>query len=329
MILVTGGAGYVGSHFVKTYLEQRSKNRVVVIDNLTTGHREAVPASERAILVVGDIGDTELAGKTLSQYPIEAVVHFAAKVYVGESQSDPFGYLHNNVAQSISFFETMEKHAVRKIVFSSSCAVYGDPQYLPLDEEHRREPTSVYGATKLLVEQILSSFTESLGWSSVALRYFNAAGASDEGELGESHDPELHLIPNLLRAATGKLDFVTINGTDYQTKDGTCIRDYVHVNDLALAHLRALELLQSQDNPSSSAINLGSSQGFSILEVLSACEEVAKRKIPRRDSERRPGDAPALVANASKAEKLLDWKASRGLKEMIQSAWNWELSRRY
>ena len=329
MILVTGGAGYVGSHFLKLYLARSKQNQAVVIDNLSRGHKQSIALRDRLFLDACDIADSHAVEKVLKEFSITAVVHFAAYAYVAESQSDPFAYLRNNVVKSISLFESMEKCNVRKIVFSSSCATYGTPEYLPLDEEHRQKPTSVYGATKLIIEQALSSLTDSLGWSSVLLRYFNAAGASEDGEIGESHDPETHLIPNLLRAASGRLEAATICGTDYDTPDGTCIRDYVHVDDLALAHCQALELLQSTKEPTALAINLGTSTGASVLEVLSHCETVTKRPVPTIKGPRRSGDPPALVANSNKAEQILGWKPRHNLRSTIETAWRWEQNRRY
>lgn len=329
MILVTGGAGYVGSHFVRALLSENQEERIVVIDNLSKGHRPALPQSDRLSLVVCDIGDSEAISAVMAKHPIDVVVHFAAKADVGESQKDPFGFLQNNVNKSLSLFECMEKHAIRKIVFSSSCAVYGEPRYLPLDEKHEQRPANVYGVSKMAIEHILRSFTGSLGWSSISLRYFNAAGASEDGQCGESHDPEHHLIPNLLKTALGKLEMATIHGNDYQTKDGTCVRDYVHVIDLARAHSQSLKLLRNTQTPSDFAINLGSTQGSSVAEVVDTCESVTQRKIPRKYAPRRSGDPPALVANADLAEKLLGWKPNYDLKKIVETAWRWEQERLY
>lgn len=329
VILVTGGAGYVGSHFVRAFLAENQEEQVVVIDNLSKGHQQALPQSDRLSLVVCDIGDREKIGAAITKYAADLVVHFAAKADVAESQRDPFGFLHNNITQSLALFESMEKHNLRKVVFSSSCAVYGEPRYLPLDEKHEQNPANVYGVTKMAIEHILRSFTDSLGWSSISLRYFNAAGADEDGQCGESHDPETHLIPNLLKAAMGKLEVATIHGNDYQTKDGTCIRDYVHVNDLARAHCLAVELLRRRQTPSAFAVNLGSTQGWTVSEVLATCEKVTQRQIPRRYAPRRSGDPPALVANAELAEQLLGWKPRYDLKEIVETAWRWEEKRLY
>ena len=329
MILVTGGAGYVGSHFVRAFLAENQEERVVVIDNLSKGHRQALPQSDRLVLIVCDLGDSEKIGAAMSKYPVDLVVHFAAKADVGESQKDPFAFMRNNITESLILFEHMEKHAVRKIVFSSTCAVYGEPRYLPLDEKHEQHPANVYGVTKMAIEHILRSLTESLGWSSISLRYFNAAGASEDGQCGESHDPETHLIPNLLKAALAKVEAATIYGDDYQTKDGTCVRDYVHVDDLARAHCLALNLIRSSQTPKAFAVNLGSTQGWTVSEVLSACEKVTHRQIPRRYAPRRPGDPPALVANAELAKQLLGWKPSYDLNKIVETAWRWEQKRLY
>ena len=324
MILVTGGAGYVGSHFVRAFLAERPDESIVVIDNLSKGHRKALPSSDRLSLVTCDIGEREKIDQVLTEHPVELVVHFAAKADVGVSQKDPFGFMQTNITDSLTLFECMEKHAIRRIVFSSSCAVYGEPQYLPLDEEHEQKPANVYGVSKMAVEHILRSFTDTLGWSSISLRYFNAAGASEDGQCGESHDPETHLIPNLLKAALGKIKTATIHGTDYETRDGTCVRDYVHVNDLARAHSLAVDLLRRSPTPAFWAINLGSTRGFTVSEVLKMCERVSGRPIPRLDAPRRPGDPPALVANSQLAERLLNWKPSYDLEAIVQTAWNWE-----
>jgi UDP-glucose 4-epimerase len=329
MILVTGGAGYVGSHFVRVYLDKDPENRVVVIDNLSRGHRESLPDSDRMSLVVCNIADTQAVSSVFQEFPIEAVVHFAARAYVAESQGDPFGYLQNNVAQTIEFFELMERHAVRKIVFSSSCQVYGEPQYLPVDEKHQLKPTNVYGTTKLVIEESLKSLTDSLGWSSISLRYFNAAGASEDGRYGESHDPETHLIPTFLKVASGALAGATIYGSDHPTADGTCIRDYVHVSDLAEAHCQSLSLLRITDVPRSLACNLGTTNGASILDVLKMCESIAGCIIPVTMAPKRPGDPAAMVANADMARQVLNWSTRFDLRQIVETAWQWHKNPRY
>jgi UDP-glucose 4-epimerase len=329
MILITGGAGYVGSHFVRAYLTANTDNRAVVIDNLSKGHQEAIPVDGRVKFFQLDIGDRTQIEKILKDFKVDAVVHFAAKAYVHDSQIDPLGYFHNNVVQSLTLFEAMQVSGVRNIVFSSSCALYGLPQYVPLDEEHGKRPVSVYGTTKLMVEQILESLCETLGWSSISLRYFNAAGASTTYEIGESHEPETHLIPNLLKVAKGIDKSVLVYGTDYETRDGTCIRDYVHVDDLASAHLCALNYLKNAAKPQALALNLGTSVGSSVLEVLAVCEEVTGVKIAQQNMPRRDGDSPHLVANAVKAGEILGWKPQIDLNEIVRSAWHWERTRRF
>jgi UDP-glucose 4-epimerase len=329
MILVTGGAGYVGSHFVRYFSERDRETGIVVIDDLTRGHRESVAENANIFFEESQIGDSARIDRILAKYPIEAVVHFAASAYVGESQLQPFHYFQNNVAQSLRFFECLEKRKIRKVVFSSTCATYGNPLYQLIDEDHPQKPTNIYGTTKLMMEEALRSLSNSCGWSTVFLRYFNAAGASMDGSIGESHDPETHLIPNILSAAAGLEETILINGTDYETPDGTCVRDYVHVDDLARAHISALSLLEKQAQPGCTAVNLGTAVGATILEVIDLCEQVTKRSIAKKFGPRRPGDPPALVANAAKAKTLLGWQPDISLRDTIESAWKWQEKRRY
>jgi len=329
MILVTGGAGYVGSHFVRYYSERKKEAGIVVVDDLSRGHKESIPSNANIFFEECLIGDSDRIDSILVKYPIEAVVHFAASAYVGESQIEPFRYFQNNVNQSLHFFESLEKRKVRKLVFSSTCATYGNPLYMPIDEEHTQKPTNVYGTTKLMIEEALRSLVDSCGWSSVFLRYFNAAGASLDGSIGESHDPETHLIPNILSAAAGLEETILINGTDYETRDGTCVRDYVHVDDLARAHSNALSLLDKRAQPGVTAFNLGTAVGASILEVINLCEEVTKRSIAKKFGPKRPGDPAALVANAAKAKSLLGWQPEISLRDTIESAWKWQEKRRF
>jgi len=320
MILVTGGAGYVGGHFLRTFLAGNKDTEVVVVDNLSEGHQRLLPA--RGIhFFKEDIGNVPAIEAIVSRFPIEAIVHFAASAYVGESQSDPFKYFGNNVAQSLKLFEAMERRGVTKIVFSSTCATYGNPQYVPLDEKHPQCPVNVYGTTKLMVEQALKALANSRGWSCIFLRYFNAAGAHSSGEIGEDHQPETHLIPLALKVASGELESVKIYGNDYETPDGTCIRDYIHVTDLARAHLRALDLVQKQQMVE--GINLGTEKGASVKEVIDRCENVTGKKIATTIAPRRPGDPPVLVANAKRAQDLLNWRAQFDLEGIIHSAWQW------
>jgi UDP-glucose 4-epimerase len=325
MLLVTGGAGYIGSHFVREYLSNESDG-IVVLDNLSEGHADAL-SGMNVELVKSDIGDKNRLDSLFQQYDIDAVVHFAANAYVGESQDVPFKYLHNNVVQTINLFEAMEKHGVRRIVFSSTCATYGHPQYVPLDEKHPQNPVNVYGSTKLIVEQMLKALAGSKDWTFVALRYFNAAGAAEDGSMGESHDPETHLIPLVLKTAKGELPHITVLGDDYETPDGTCIRDYIHIQDLALAHCQALALLRAEKR--AEFVNLGTETGSSVREVIDLCKQVTGKPIPTVMGPRRKGDPPMLVANATKAEQLLGWRPRHDLSSIIKTAWQWESNRRY
>ncbi|MBX9722907.1 MAG: UDP-glucose 4-epimerase GalE, partial [Candidatus Obscuribacterales bacterium] len=274
MILVTGAAGYIGSHFVRKYLAESNDAQILAIDNLCTGHKESLPESKRLSFEQADIGDLAKMSKLMIDYKVEAVVHFAASCYVGESEKDPFKYLNNNIGNTSKLLEAMTAAKVKRIVFSSSCATYGKPDFVPLTEEHKQHPINVYGQTKLTVEHILQALHRTSALSYVALRYFNAAGADDSGEIGESHDPETHLIPNALKAMDGTLEQLEIYGDDYDTRDGTCIRDYVHVNDLARAHIAALNL--SKNEKTGLGINLGTGYGASVKEVADLCTEVAE-----------------------------------------------------
>lgn len=327
MILVTGGAGYIGSQFVRTYLDRFPDARVVVVDNLVEGHKESLQVMPRLSFLEEDIGDYDAMIKIFAEYDIEAVVHFAAFCYVGESQTNPGKYFDNNVARSINLFRAMEASGVRKIVFSSTCASYGVPDKVPITENHPQNPINVYGLSKLLIEKILGGYADTTGWSYVALRYFNAAGADESGEIGESHDPETHLIPLALKAAKGELDHLDIFGDDYDTPDGTCIRDYIHVADLAEAHWRSLDYLKS--NSGGTAINLGTTCGASVKEVIDLCREVTGRDIKSKVGTRRAGDPARLVADATRAGTLLGWKPRFDLRKIIETAWNWETKRRY
>jgi UDP-glucose 4-epimerase len=325
MILVTGGAGYVGSHFLHEYA-RTGRGQCIVVDNLTEGHNHAI-GNHGSKLVQCSIGDQKALDQLFQENDIEAVVHFAANAYVGESQENPFKYLNNNVVQSINLFETMERHGVRKLVFSSTCATYGTPEYVPLDEKHAQHPVNVYGNTKLITEHVLRSLAETKDWSFIALRYFNAAGAAQDGSIGESHDPETHLIPLVLQAGLGKSPHVNVLGDDYETKDGTCIRDYIHVTDLATAHCQALDLLRNKR--AAEFINLGTEHGASVKEIIALCGEVTGLNIPVKVAPRRSGDPPVLVANAAKANQILNWRPSHDLRSIVETAWKWEQNRRY
>ncbi len=327
MILVTGGAGYIGSQFVRYYTRCRPTEKVVVLDNLVEGHLEAIDGLSSVHFERADIGDFDSVKKILEKHRIDAVVHFASYCYVGESQENPSKYYQNNVAGSISLFRAMDECAVGKIVFSSSCATYGVPEYMPINEVHPQNPINVYGQTKLLIEKILSGYADTKGWSFIALRYFNAAGADKSGLIGESHDPETHIIPLALKTALGVKEELKIFGDDYDTPDGSCVRDYIHVEDLAAAHLLSLEKLNSQKG--GQFINLGTAYGASVKEIVSVCEDVTGKKIKHSFSPRRSGDPSFLVADASKAASYLGWKPEHDLRSIVETAWQWEKQKRY
>jgi UDP-glucose 4-epimerase len=320
-ILVTGGAGYVGSHTVKE-LERRG-HRVVVYDNLSRGHRWAVKTAE---LIEGDLSDEARLGEVFQRHQVQAVLHFAALAYVGESVEDPAKYYENNVANSLKLLRVMLARGVKAFILSSTCAVYGNPNQVPIPEEHPLSPVNPYGHSKLMVERILKDYDGAYGLRHVSLRYFNAAGADPEGTIGEDHAPETHLIPRLMHAALGKIERIEIFGDDYPTQDGTCVRDYIHVNDLAHAHVRALQWLL--DGGKSETFNLGTGRGYSVREVLAAAEKITKKTIATLIAERRPGDPPALVACADKARRDLGWTAQcSDLDEIVATAWSWHRSR--
>ena len=325
MILVTGGAGYVGSHFVRKYCTLNPKEPVLVVDNLSTGHEQSLSGLPSVIFKKEDIGNYDVIKSLIAENAIDSVMHFAASICVGESQTNPSKYFHNNVINTLTLFRAMEECKVRKIVFSSTCAIYGNPQYMPLDEEHPQNPTSIYGLTKMIIEDVLAGYANTCNWSYMAVRYFNACGADESGLTGESHNPETHIIPLALTAAVGKLKTLEIYGDDYDTVDGTCIRDYIHVNDLADAHVKALQLLKKQKG--GDAINLGSEFGSSVKEILNTCNEVTGTSIPWRLAPRRDGDPPRLVAKATKAHSKLNWSPKYDLKRSIKTAWHWEKNR--
>lgn len=322
-ILVTGGAGYVGSHTVRWLTRQGIE--VWVYDDLSRGHREAVPAD--VPLITGDLLETEKLEAALFDNQIDAVVHFAGASLVGESVSRPEIYYHNNVAGSLSLLEAMRAVGVSRIVFSSTTAVYGTPEKMPIVESMPLAPINPYGFSKRVVEQALSDYGAAYGFSFAALRYFNAAGASPDGDIGEDHHPESHLIPLVLQVALDQREQITIFGDDYPTPDGTCIRDYVHVDDLATAHLDALERLLAggkSAQPQALRINLGIGQGSSVREVIEACREVTGHAIPEVIGPRRPGDPPQLVANASLARRELNWQPRyTTLESIVRTAWGW------
>ncbi|MCY7286616.1 MAG: UDP-glucose 4-epimerase GalE [Cyanobacteria bacterium CAN_BIN43] len=322
-ILVTGGAGYIGSHAVLAL--QKAGYGVIVLDNLVYGHQDITDAL-KVELIIGDTNDRSLLDNLFATRDIAAVIHFAAYAYVGESVSDPAKYYRNNVVGTLTLLEAMVAANVKKFVFSSTCATYGVPIAVPIAEDHPQAPINPYGATKLMVERILADFDEAHEFKSVCFRYFNAAGADPDGLLGEDHDPETHLIPLVLQTALGIRDSIAIFGTDYPTPDGTCIRDYIHVTDLATAHVLGLEYLLQGNN--SNIFNLGNGGGFSVKEVIEAAREVTGKEIAVVERDRRPGDPPALVGSSEKAQKILGWRSQYAdIHKILTHAWNWHQKR--
>jgi UDP-glucose 4-epimerase len=318
-ILVIGGAGYIGSHAVKLFLEHG--HDVWVYDNLSFGHAAAVPEDR---LIVADLAERERLASVLREKKIEAVVHFAAFAYVGESVEHPYKYYRNNVVNTLTLLETMQACGVNKLVFSSTCATYGTPEKTPITESTPQQPINPYGRTKLMVEWILADAARAHGLGYAALRYFNAAGADPSGDIGEDHQPESHLIPLVLQTVMGQRPAIHILGTDYPTPDGTCIRDYIHVNDLAHAHLLALEKLEPGKEL---RLNLGTGQGYSVRQVIDICSDITGSPVNFIESPRRAGDPPALVASADEAYKVLGWQpAFPSLHEIIETAWCWHRS---
>lgn len=315
-ILVTGGAGYIGSHTVRQLIA--GGHEVTVFDSLVCGHRQAVPQDR---LVVGDLRDIDHVDGLLVGHRIEAVVHFAAFTYVGESVTDPAKYYTNNLMYSLQLLDRCRRNGVQKFVFSSTCATYGEPDRVPITESEKQQPVNPYGNTKLAFEHALSDYAGAYPFGFCALRYFNASGAAADGTIGEDHTPETHLIPLVFQAATGKIPHVTIFGTDYPTPDGTCVRDYIHVDDLAAAHIRALDVIKPG---SKLAYNVGLSRGYSVREVIRTAEEVSGLKVPVKEGPRRAGDPPALVADASKIRAELGWSAKYdNLRAILETAWRW------
>ena len=320
-ILITGGAGYIGSHAVRK-LKGAGYN-TLVLDNLIYGHREFVNEEE---LIVGDLADTKLLARLFSKCEIKAVMHFAAFAYVGESVQEPSKYYRNNVANTINLLDAMVKYDVRHMIFSSTCATYGEPQKIPITEEHEQNPINPYGRSKFMVEKILQDYERAYGLRSITLRYFNAAGADPEGRIGEDHDPETHLIPLVLDVAMGRLDNIKVFGIDYDTVDGTCNRDYIHVNDLADAHVQSLDYLRYEDR--SEIFNLGNGNGFSVNQVIETAKRVTGRNITVKEVGRRPGDPAVLVGSSGKIESVLGWKPRfYKLEDIIQTAWTWHTCR--
>lgn len=320
-ILVSGGAGYIGSHTVHTLIE-RGFN-VVVLDSLVTGHRRSIPS--QAILYEGDISDSGIVGRIVEDHRVDAVIHFAARSLVGESMVRPDLYFFENTAKTNVFVSTLLRHGVDKIVFSSTAATYGLPEEIPTPEASKTEPINPYGASKLMIEQSLYWFEQAYGLKWIALRYFNAAGASMDGLIGEDHATETHLIPLILKTALGQRTTISVFGTDYSTPDGTCIRDYIHVVDLAEAHILALEALDK--GTESGAYNVGTGKGFSVREVIDMAKTVTGIDIPVLDAARREGDPDVLVAKVERIKKTLGWKAQYSdLETIISTAWQWHKS---
>ena len=318
-LLITGGAGYIGSH--TTRLFQKLGHEVVVFDNLRHGHREALSGCR---LIVGDLGDTALLESIFARERFDAVVHFAALTAVGESVQDPSLYYWNNVAGTISLLEAVRQSQTRRIVFSSTAAVYGNPQEIPLRETHPAQPINPYGRTKLVIEQVLQDYSSAYGLGCAVLRYFNAAGADPSAEIGEDHTPETHLIPLVLQVALGQRRQIDVFGTNYPTPDGTCVRDYIHVNDLASAHVKAVEKITPGRVLT---VNLGTGRGYSVREVIEACRRITGREITYHEADARPGDPAELVACGDAARSVLGWEpVSSDLDTIIETAWNWHRS---
>ena len=322
-VLVTGGAGYIGSHINK--LLAREGYETVVFDNLIYGHREAV---KWGTFIEGDLKNVDEIEAVFRRYPIEAVFHFAAYAYVGESVAEPEKYYYNNIGCTLNLLKVMRKYGCNKIIFSSSCATYGEPAQMPITEDMPQDPINPYGFTKYAVERIFKDYERAYGLKYVVLRYFNAAGADPDGEIGEAHDPETHIIPLILDAASGKRPNVKVFGTDYPTRDGSCIRDYIHVSDLATAHLLALRHLEA--GKESQFLNLGNTKGTSVLELVEAAKRVTGRDIPVVLSDRRPGDPAILVGSSERAKRVLGWEPAYGdIDTIVRHAWKWHEIREY
>jgi len=317
-VLVVGGAGYIGSHMVK--MLSLAGHDVVTLDNLSNGYKDAVKYGE---FIEGDIADAELLNNLFSKTAFDGVMHFASYIQVGESVEKPSMYYKNNVTNTQVLLDAMLEHGIKSFIFSSTAATFGEPEYIPIDEAHPQKPINPYGHSKLMVEQILADFDHAYGLKSVSLRYFNAAGADAEGELGERHIPETHLVPLVLQAASGRRDNIAIFGTDYDTPDGTCVRDYIHINDLCSAHLLGLEHLVAGGD--SKAYNMGNGQGYSIKEVIDVAKKVTGNDFEVKLAERRDGDPAKLVADSTLLQKELGWSPQyTDLETIIRHAWEWE-----
>lgn len=317
MILITGGAGYIGAHANKEL--NLAGYDTLVLDNMSYGHEDFL---KWGVYENVDLGDLDSLRKVFQKYKIEAVMHFAAFTYVGESVEDPQKYYLNNLKNTLNLLQVMNEFKIKKIIFSSTCATYGNPQEIPITETHPQDPISPYGKAKLMVEQVLSDYSIAYGLRYVSLRYFNAAGADPDGDVGERHNPETHLIPLILDAAAGKREDIKIFGTDYTTHDGTCIRDYIHVTDLADAHIKALKYLENGGK--SEVFNLGNGNGFSVKQVIEEARKVTGKEIKSTETDRRPGDPPVLVGSSKKAREILKWQPKYdNLTEIISTAWEW------
>ena len=323
-ILVTGGAGYIGSHTVLAL--KKAGYNILVLDNLIYGHRDFVENVLEVPLIVGDLQNRALLDSIFASHSIAAVVHFAAFAYVGESVANPAKYYANNFIGTFTLLEAMRAASVKTIVFSSTCATYGNPQEIPITEDAFQKPINPYGKSKLMVEMLLKDYAQAYGIKSVIFRYFNAAGASPEGLLGEDHNPETHLIPLVLLTALGKKESISIFGTDYDTPDGTCIRDYIHVSDLAQAHVLGLQYLL--DGGDSQIFNLGNGNGFSVRQIIDAAKTVTQKPIKVAECDRREGDPPVLVGSSSKARQILGWEPLYPkIEDIITHSWNWHQKR--
>lgn len=323
MILITGGAGYIGSHVALKLLE-KSDRKIVIFDNLENGHMSTIKTLQSVRdfdFVKGDLKNQDNLENLFRNFDIDSVIHFAAYICVEESVQNPRKYYSNNLVGTINLLNKMLDHGVKKIVFSSTAAVYGEPKYVPIDENHPKQPINAYGKTKFMVEEILDDYDKSYGLKSIRLRYFNVAGADSKNRIGESHDPETHLIPNILASTANSDKVFNLFGNDYATRDGTCVRDYVNIEDLASAHISALQYLSEKNQ--SDCFNIGTKSGNTVKEVLEACEKITEKKIKAKINPRRAGDPESLVANNEKAKKILNWCPKKTLKDTIKTAYAW------
>ncbi len=319
-ILVFGGAGYIGSHTTKLLLE--NDYNVIVADNLQYGHKKAILTKH---FEYADLMDKESLNNIFEKYKIDVVIHFAGFISVGESVENPMKYYTNNVIGTLNLLEIMLKHNVKNIVFSSTAAIFGNPIYTPIDESHPTNPINPYGMSKLMIEYILKDYHKAYNLNYIALRYFNASGCDEDGIIGESHNPETHLIPLILKAIKGEKEYIKIFGDDYETPDGTCIRDYIYIKDLAMAHKLAIEKIENY----SGSINLGTSKGNSVKEIIKIAEKITQKTCPIQIDKRRQGDPAILIASNQKAKEILNWTPSYDIEDIIKTAWNWELNKKF